>query len=391
MGLIIFGPGITRADDQEIKIDKSLDNLKFGILAYLDYSSGQTPLAGDMESNYNQFTLTRGYLTLEKKFLPNLGARMTVDITQDTTGGSKLNGSYVARIKYLYAVVKPADLGPFTEMKSELGLGHIPWLDFEEHINPFRLQGTMAIERAGVFDSADAGASLMGNFGGKLEDAKSKTGNSHYDGRFGSWHLGVYNGSGYHAVENNQNKVFEGRVTLRPLPDAVPGMQLSYFYLTGDGNAKVTFQNDDYWSHYQAQIGMFSFEHPAVIFTGQYIATLGNAKGDWVYGHKANALPTVGQSYFLNVKVPGTDGKLSVLGRCDIYDMDPEEKIVKGDTSYRMTIYGLAYDIHKGNMIIVDYETTDYDDNSGGKGKVPKMNNKLGNDNKVQVVYQVNL
>ncbi len=407
-------PGLTRAEtgdksvpptDKEIKLDKSLDNLKFGLLAYIDYSSGQTGLTGDEHSNYNQFTLTRGYLTLEKKFTPNVGGRMTVDIYQDKNDSVQVGsttytvpedsaGSWAVRVKYLYAVLSPDDLGPFTNMKAEFGLGHIPWLDFEEHVNPFRCQGTMAIERAGVFNSADLGLSLMGNIGGKLEDAKGKTGNGHYDGRYGSWHLGVYNGSGYHAAEANQNKVFEGRISLRPLPDAVPGLQLSYFYLTGDGNKSVTYHNDDYWPHYQVQIGMFSFEHPALIFTGQYIATQGNSAGTWVYGHKANALPTVGQSYFLNLKVPGANNKLSVLGRYDMYDMDAEHKIVKRDSSSNMLIYGLAYDIHNGNMIVVDCETTHHDQNSLGEGNLPTATagkNKLGDDTRIQVVYQVNL
>lgn len=49
------------------------------------------------------------------------------------------------RLKYLYAELRPPDAGPFTDMKSEIGMGHIPWLDFEEHINPYRCQGTMPL------------------------------------------------------------------------------------------------------------------------------------------------------------------------------------------------------------------------------------------------------
>ena len=43
----------------------------------------------------------------------------------------------------------------------------------------------MAIERAGTLNSADLGVSLRGNFGGELEDAKVRTGNHHYAGKFG--------------------------------------------------------------------------------------------------------------------------------------------------------------------------------------------------------------
>ncbi len=50
--------------------------------------------------------------------------------------------------------------------------------------------------------------------------------------------MGVYNGSGYHAAENNyQNKPVEYRVSVRPLPDILPGFQATYFGLYGKGNS----------------------------------------------------------------------------------------------------------------------------------------------------------
>jgi len=186
-----------------VAVPKGLKGIKVGMLGYVDYSVGKKPLPGDKEENLNAFKLTRGYLTIKKKINPWLGVRITTDIHQDDDEDWKV------RLKYLYAELKPRDLGFLTDMKSEIGMGHIPWLDFEEHVNPYRCQGTMAIERAGTFNSADLGISLRGNIGGRLEDAEEKTGNHHYDGKFGSWHLGIYNGSGYHAKENNDNKVLE--------------------------------------------------------------------------------------------------------------------------------------------------------------------------------------
>jgi hypothetical protein len=303
-----------------------------------------------------------------------------------------LEGSYMVRIKYMYAVLKPEDLGPFTQMKIEMGIGHIPWLDFEEHINPLRCQGTMAIERAGVFNSADMGASIMGNFGGELEDAVGKTGNKSYAGRYGSWHVGVFTGAGYHAAEKNQDKVFESRVTLRPLPDMIPGLQFSYFYLSGLGNKSYEYQKDTYWPYYRAQIGMASFEHPNITITAQYFMTDGNAKGTWVYGKKGNnALPTAGYSYFLDLKGPLGEGVLHAFARYDRFDIDPEDKLELGDTAYVMTIYGLAFDFYKGNMLMIAYENTDYEDDAEVKTKLPVRDNKLGREDKFQVVYQINL
>ena len=353
----------------------ALEGIKIKSLAYLDYSNGKSPLSGDRDTSYNSFAITRGYFTLEKTMNPWMAMRLTMDVHQDETG------DYKVREKYFYAALMPKDLGPFTEIKSEIGLGHIPWLDFEEHINPYRCQGTMAIERAGVFNSADLGISLQGNFGKPLEGAKEKTGNSHYTGRYGSWHVGVYNGGGYHAAEVNENKVPQWRFTLRPMPDVLPGLQLSYFGVFGKGN---TIADPDY----SVYLGMISFEHPTVTLTAQYFQTEGNAKGAWVTG-SGRELKTAGFSAFGNFRMPVADKRLSVFGRYDYFDSD-KDNLVAEETAYNMVIGGFSYDMYKGNLLLVSLETTSYDRNAGAKGKTPTVNNNLGDDWKLQAVYQIN-
>lgn len=255
----------------ESELPKGLRNLSFGMLAYLDYSAGESGIAEDRTSSYNRFSITRGYFTVKKKINSWLGARITYDVHQDDAQDWKV------RLKYLYAEIKPADFAFFTNMKAEAGMGHMPWLDYEEHINPYRCQGTMAMERAHVFNSADLGISIRGNFGGRLDDAEHLTGNHHYDGRWGSWHVGVYNGGGYHATENNGNKVVEGRISIRPLPDLVPGLKLNYFGLVGEGNTRVSSAFD--YPDYNVNLGMLSYESPGLIVTTQYFITNGNASG----------------------------------------------------------------------------------------------------------------
>ena len=77
-------------------------------------------------------------------------------------------------------------------------------MDFEESIWPLPvLKAPCPLNGPGCFSSADFGFSIRGNFGGQLANAKELIGNTHYDGRYGSWHVGVYNGTGYHAVEVN--------------------------------------------------------------------------------------------------------------------------------------------------------------------------------------------
>ncbi len=351
--------------------------LKINVLGFVDYSAGEKGGTGDTQSGFNHFTLTRGYLTIQKAIQPWLGARLTTDIHQDG------DGSWLTRIKYLYAEIAPPDCGLLTGMKAEIGQGHAPWLDFEEHVNTYRAQGTMAIERAGVFNSADLGLNLRGDFGGKLGDAKARTGNSHYNGRYGSWHVGVYNGGGYHAAEANGNKVIEGRLTWRPLPDALPGLQFSYLGLNGKGNRK----NGDLWPDFIVNQGMISYEHSKFIFTAQYFTTKGNAAGTWVNAGN-EALDTAGYSFFGTYRLPAPAQKLAAFARHDHFDADDNNDMA-ADATYSLYMGGLAYDIYKGNMVLLNYERTSYGADSGGKGKAPAVDNNLGDDHRVQVVYQL--
>ncbi len=358
------------------KVTEALKGIKFGFLTYIDYSDGQAPLSGNNEYGYSRFKITRGYFTVKKKFLPWLSARMTIDTHIDE------QGDYEYRLKYFYTELRPPDLGFLTDMKAEIGLGHIPWLDFEEHVNPYRMQGTMAIERAGVFNSADTGISIRGYFGGKIEDAKSLLGNTHYAGRYGSWHIGIYNGSGYHEAEKNKDKVIEGRITFRPFPESFPGLQLSYFGLYGEGNRK-TEQGD--YPDYRVNLFMLSYQSPSFIFTGQYFRTKGNSKGTWI-DRNGDPLKTEGFSFFIDYRL--FIKRLHIFARYDFFDQDRDDQIAS-DTAYQMYVFGLAYDVYRENKVLFCFEKTDYEENAGKKGDIPRIGNNLGDDYRIQAVWQI--
>jgi hypothetical protein len=414
------------------ELPKVLKGLKIGVLAYVDYSVGNQPIffrpnptaAWNAFTPYtrtrghvgwNDFRLTRGYLNIEKAITPWLHARYTPDITQDTTGDWKF------RTKYLYAELRPPNLGKvLTNMKSEIGMGHIPWLDFEEHVNPYRCQGTMPVERSGLINSADLGVSIRGYFGGRLANAKEVIGDEHYDGRYGSWHLGVYNGSGYHSPENNENKPVEYRVTVRPLPDYLPGFQASYFGLYGKGNtssaSKYGSPFANYYPDWIVHLGYLSYQHPWFIFTAQTWAAKGNQSGNWVTqvnmplsggwfgtGRRADSLWTRGYSIFGDVKVPiriKDDYRLHAFYRTDWFNADSAQEIAR-DAKYTKLITGLAYHIYKNNMLLMVYEKTWYGRDYGaptgtgyngtGSTVVSRLTNgaHLGDDERFQMVFQI--
>ncbi len=369
-------------------VPRPLRGLKFRMLSYLDYSAGEEGEPGGGQKSWNRFTIKRAYFRVDKDITPWLHAHMTFDAHQDDSGDWK------NRLKYLYALFRLPDLGPVTDIKSEAGLGHIPWLDFEEHVNPYRCQGTMAIERAHVFNSADMGVSVMGNLGGRLDDAEHLIGSHHYDGRWGSWHLGVYNGGGYHADEHNGNKVVEGRLTIRPLPDMIPGLQFSYFGLYGEGNnqAEDALRNSDGYPDYRVHLGMMSYQSPRLILTAQYFTSRGNKDGSW-YDDDGDALDTEGYSFFVNFRPPlagfsgDWDRRLNLFARFDHFDADRDEEMAD-DADYDLYIVGSALEIFRGNYILAAYEHYDYGEDYNGKRR-PKEDNDLGDEHKFQLVYQL--
>lgn len=366
---------LKKRDDKLDKVLNFLGGLELGTLSYIDFSGGEEK---DGRS-YNRFTITRGYINVKKKLTPWLGFRVTPDVTLDTSGDLKL------RLKYLYGEFRPPNLGFLTDIKSEVGLGHMPWLDFEEHINPYRVQGTMFIERASIFNSADLGLSVQGNFGGQLGSEYQKTVSKAYAGRWGSWHLGVYNGGGYHAGEDNGNKVPEWRVTVRPLPDMLPGLQAHYFGLYGEGNKETV---DDYPT-YRVNLGMLSYQNAWIIFTGQYARTTGNNSGSLVVPGTDRGLRGEGYSFFFNTKLPVLERKLNWFARYDHFDPDRNDWVASGDDSYDLVNSGLAWDFFRDWMVILVYERVMYGDNSGGIGKAPVPGNNLDDDWRVQTALQI--
>lgn len=371
MALVCLPGAALAADNNQVA------PLKVSLQGFGEFDAGRTGTPGDGHKSFNKFNLTRGYFTVTKGITPWLSGRVTTDINQD----SSTNGSWNIRLKYLYVQANVPDLAFLTNMKSEIGQGHTPWLDFEESLNTLRAQGPTITDRGGIQTSADIGVDLLGNFGGKLADAAARVGSTHYDGRYGTWHIGVYNGAGYHASEANQNKVVEARLTVRPLPDALPGLQFSYFGAFGKGN---TAASPDYIQNQ----GMVSFQHPDFILYGLYFHSKGNNSGSLVDNTTNNSpLTATGYTFFGKYNLPVLEHKLAVFGRYDHVN-DDDDHVVASNADYNMYVGGVAYDLFKGNQILVDYENVSYGANSAGMGKAPKLANNLGNDNRVQVVYQ---
>jgi hypothetical protein len=270
-----------------------------GVLSYLQYSAETKNRDG-----YNAFDVTRGYINIVADVAKNVRFRLTPDVRRVTDGS--FSGSLAFRTKYAFAEFDNV-LGRNSWIRA--GLHQTPWLDFEESINRYRVQGQMFAEREGIIPgSGDFG---VGYF------APLPAG-------YGEVNVGVYNGEGFGSAETNKYKSLQARGTIRPFPKGAvaKGLRVSGFYDAGWYGADHPRRHG---------IVMASFEHPRFVATAQWLA------GTEQPLSRTIALHPRGASVFAELR-QGLEG-WAVLARIDHFD--PDDAVP--DNSDRRVIAGVAY------------------------------------------------
>ena len=274
--------------------------VRVGVLSYVQYDAEL-----ENRDGYNVFDLTRGYINVLGQLAQNVRFRITPDIrraTSDTT----LTGSLIFRVKYAFV-----ELDNLKTAGSWLRFGahQTPWLDFEESIDRYRVQGTMFSERESLIPgSSDFGVGYFSPFG-KYIDVQA----------------GIYNGEGYAQTDLNRYKSAQGRLTLRPFAGrgAANGFRLSAFYSGGW-----------YAADRPRRLGivMGSVEAKHLVTTLQYLNALDNPSAIAPRDIRRN-----GTSGFIEIRqsIQGWAG----LARVDY--LDPDDAIA--DNSQRRVIAGGAY------------------------------------------------
>ncbi len=190
--------GYTPPDDTQ--------SIKVGALIFYDFTYTKSPKVVDAAGNLisaNAFNVTRTYINVTGNVSHRLAFRITPDITRESGPGSSLNGSLTFRLKYGYAQIGLDDYtGQWKQTWVRLGIQQHPFIDAQEGVYRYRFQGTVFVERDGGIPSSDAGVTFHTNF----------------PNNFGDFHAGFYNGEGYGKAEVNDQKSFQMRATLRPMP-----------------------------------------------------------------------------------------------------------------------------------------------------------------------------
>lgn len=291
------------------------------------------------DSNIQQFTLKRGYFTVNTRLNEIFSVRFTQDITLDQEGSDA--GNVEMRLKFLFLHINLPDFSFLKNNNIEIGMVNRPWISFEQTINPYRVQGTMFLERHKILPSADFGVTCSGLFGGELDQEYQKNINKSGPGRFGSYSFGLYNGGGYTAIEQNSNKIFESRISLRPFPGKLPGLQISHGFLAGKANMA------DSVADYTMHVLMLSSESKYHKITGQVYKGKGDADG--VYINNTNeALENDGYSVFGELFIPRAH--LALFARYDHFRTHENSIREK-----QVFIAGISYRFLK-NKLLFDYQ-----------------------------------
>jgi hypothetical protein len=269
---------------------------------------------------------------------PGWSARLTPDLTVDA------DGDVEAPVKFAFVEARLGRLGALVSPYVQAGRVPTPWIGFEEGICRYRLQDGTFMDRLGFFASADEGVATGALLGSGLPEAFVADVRPAFPGRWGSFAAGIYSGSGFKTPDRNDSYVVQGRLSVRPLPDALPGLQVSALGVTGEGNTAA----EPDWT---VAAALVSFESRRAVATLQWTDNHGVQSGTWVDSN-GDALPGAGWSAFLELR-QGPGPGWAAFARHDWYDRDSARP---GGRSTR-TIAGLARHFRGGSAILLDYES----------------------------------
>ena len=181
-------------------------SIRIGAVIFADYTVTEKPKSTDADGNEftpNSFNVGRAYINITGNISHIIAFRITPDITRETGTGSSLNGSYTFRLKYAYAQFNLDDWMPrgswvaarhAADAVGRLRGGHLP----------VPVPGDGLRRARGLPVVVGCGASFHYNF----------------PQNYGDIHGGVYNGENYNRLEANDQKAFQIRGTVRPLPQS---------------------------------------------------------------------------------------------------------------------------------------------------------------------------
>ena len=274
----------------------------------------------DTAKNANNFDVTRAYINVIGRFGHGVTTRVTPDIYRVT------DGSLSYRLKYAFVAWTPDS----SALTFKLGMLNTPFVEWEEQLWDYRMQGTVAMDRNGYLSSSDLGFLVDGNWGGEKV----------------SMSAGVINGENYNRPLGDKGKDLVARVSLRLISTDDPGRQ-GGLRLTGYGHAgKPTGGGVR-----QRLLGVLSYRSKLLTLAGEAAITKDSARTTPVTaGKKGRVFTTFGV-----LRVPPSS-KLQFIGRLDLIDPNTSAD----DDRQTRYIIGVGYQVTPNLRVLADLDKVNY-------------------------------
>lgn len=278
----------------------------------------------DTASHVNNFSVQRAYINVIGRLTGGIVARITADIAPSATN------IQAYRLKYAYFAYTPDG----SDLSYKLGLIQTPFLDWEEALWDYRMQGSMALDRNGYLTSADFGAGIDGKWNNDAVNAQ----------------VDIVNGEGYSAgfgggAPGDKRKDIQGRVSVRVMntDDAsrVGGLRLTGYFGVGRNTAGAP--RDRY-------VGMASYRTTQFTLAGEFAVTR-DAVGT------GNVISAFGVYHF-------SGAKASVIARVDI--VKPNKAAPSTAAGYTNTrlIVGPSYQLSPNVRVLADVDLLSFKNES---------------------------
>ena len=271
--------------------------------------------AGDQ----NQFSIQRAYINVVGKFSGGLQTRVTGDLQPSGSGNQML------RLKYAFAAWTPAG----SDLTYKFGLLHTPWLDWEEALWDYRMQGTTALDRNGYLTASDFGAGIDGTWQQDRVNGQ----------------VTLVNGEGYSGGPGDQRKDFQARVSVRAMNTddntRVGGLRLTAYAGIGKPTGGGTRNR---------LIGMASYRSKEFTVAAEFASMKDTNSAVTLAQHTERMISAFGVFH-----VPSS--KVAVIARVDQYDPNTS---VTGDRQTRV-IAGASYQLHPNWRLLLDWDFLGYE------------------------------
>jgi hypothetical protein len=274
----------------------------------------------DTANHQNNFDVTRAYINVLGRFSGGVSTRITADIQRVGAGDNSLR----YRLKYAFVAYTPQG----SSLTYKLGQIHTPFIDWEEALWDYRMQGQMSMERGGYLSSSDFGLGVDGNWNADRVNMQ----------------VGVYNGESYSGGTGDKRKDFMGRVSFRvkPTDDAsrVGGLRVTAYGQYGKPTSG---------GKRSRLLGMVSYRTKQITLAGEYAVTKDSVTAPAVPEASGSVASFFGVYHF-------TNSKAAVLARVDLTDPNTNT----GNNRLTRFIAGASYQLSPNLRLLADLDMLSY-------------------------------